>query len=110
MRDRTCTFVPGKKDVVYYEVKCLPTASALPAPTDGDFGTGVTARASEDELFLPDRSRPGLTEVVPLSAVAEIESIANDPVLRVEVDIQPGDAQLLNNGRILHSPGAYEDS
>jgi hypothetical protein len=28
----------GKKDVVYYEVKCLPTASALPAPTDGDFG------------------------------------------------------------------------
>jgi hypothetical protein len=23
---------------VYYEVKCLPTASALPAATDGDFG------------------------------------------------------------------------
>jgi len=28
----------GKKDVVYYEVKCLPTASALPAPRNGDFG------------------------------------------------------------------------
>jgi hypothetical protein len=46
--------------------------------TDGDFGAGITARANEDDLFLPDRARPGLTEVVPLTAVAEIESIADD--------------------------------
>src|SRR5262249_53959780 len=37
-RARTCTFRTGKKDVVYYGVKCLPTASALPAPPNGDFG------------------------------------------------------------------------
>src|SRR5262249_54272506 len=36
-RARTCTFRTGKKDVVYYGVKCLPTASALPAPTERRF-------------------------------------------------------------------------
>ena len=46
--------------------------------TDGDFGSDISARVGEDDLFLPDRARPGLTELVPLNAVAEIESIADD--------------------------------
>ena len=32
-----------------------------------------------------------------------LESIANDPAFHVEMDFEPGDVQLLNNGRILHS-------
>ena len=39
-----------------------------------------------------------------------LELIATTRVVRVEMDIQPGDAQLNNNGRIPHSPEAYEDS
>jgi alpha-ketoglutarate-dependent taurine dioxygenase len=38
-----------------------------------------------------------------------LESIANDPRFYVEMDFQPGDIQLLNNARILHSREAYED-
>ena len=38
-----------------------------------------------------------------------LETIANDPSFYVEMDFQPGDVQLLNNARILHSREAYED-
>ena len=38
-----------------------------------------------------------------------IETIANDPAFYVEMDFQPGDVQLLNNAKILHSREAYED-
>lgn len=38
-----------------------------------------------------------------------IESIANDPMFHVEMDFQPGDVQLLNNAKILHSRESYED-
>jgi hypothetical protein len=39
-----------------------------------------------------------------------LESTANDPAFHVEMDFQPGDVQLLNNGRILHAREAYEDN
>ena len=39
-----------------------------------------------------------------------LESIANDPTVHVEMDFEPGDVQLLNNGRILHAREAYEDA
>ena len=38
-----------------------------------------------------------------------IETIANDPAFHVDMDFQPGDVQLLNNARILHSREAYDD-
>jgi hypothetical protein len=43
-------------------------------------------------------------------ALALIESIANDPAFHVEMDFQPGDVQLVNNAKILHSREAYEDA
>ena len=42
-------------------------------------------------------------------AMDMIETIANDPAFYVEMDFQPGDIQLLNNAKILHSREAYED-
>jgi hypothetical protein len=51
---------------------------------------------------------PRLTDVQ-LEAMALLESIANDPTFYVEMDFQPGDVQLLNNAKILHSREAYED-
>ena len=42
-------------------------------------------------------------------ALDAIERIANDPAFFLEMDFVPGDIQLLNNGRILHSREAYED-
>ena len=38
-----------------------------------------------------------------------IETIANDPSFHVEMDFLPGDIQLLNNAKILHSREAYDD-
>jgi len=38
-----------------------------------------------------------------------IESIANDPEFRLDMDFEPGDIQLLANAKILHSREAYED-
>ncbi len=43
-------------------------------------------------------------------AMALIEEIANDPAFHVAMDFRPGDVQLLNNARILHSREAYEDA
>ena len=51
---------------------------------------------------------PRLTETQP-EALDLIETIANDPAFHVEMDFQPGDVQLLNNAKILHSREAYED-
>jgi Taurine catabolism dioxygenase TauD, TfdA family len=45
-----------------------------------------------------------------LEAMELLESIANDPTVHVEMDFEPGDVQLLNNGRILHARDAYEDA
>jgi hypothetical protein len=44
-----------------------------------------------------------------VEAMELLESIANDPSVHVEMDFEPGDVQLLNNGRILHAREAYED-
>jgi len=45
--------------------------------TDGDFGSGP-ANIGEEELFLPDRTRPGMVELVPLTAIDTVEAISND--------------------------------
>lgn len=42
-------------------------------------------------------------------ALELIEAIANDPTFHVVMDFEPGDVQLLNNAKILHSREAYED-
>jgi len=42
-------------------------------------------------------------------AMSLLESLANDPTFHLEMEFRPGDVQLLNNGRILHSREAYED-
>ena len=51
---------------------------------------------------------PRLTEAQS-DALDMIEAIANDPAFHVQMDFQPGDVQLLNNAKILHSREAYED-
>ena len=51
---------------------------------------------------------PRLTERQ-LEAMELLESITNDPAFHLEMSFQPGDIQLLNNGRILHAREAYDD-
>ncbi|HZJ25809.1 MAG TPA: TauD/TfdA family dioxygenase [Acidimicrobiia bacterium] len=53
-------------------------------------------------------SAPRLTNEQ-LEAMDLLESVANDPAFYLEMEFAPGDVQLLNNGRILHSREAYED-
>jgi hypothetical protein len=45
-----------------------------------------------------------------LEALEIIETTANDPAFHVEMAFQPGDVQLVNNARILHSRESYEDN
>ncbi|MGW6379264.1 TauD/TfdA family dioxygenase [Rhodococcus sp. NPDC055112] len=42
-------------------------------------------------------------------ALELIEAIANEPRFHVEMVFEPGDVQILNNGRILHARNAYQD-
>jgi hypothetical protein len=44
-----------------------------------------------------------------LEAMELLESLANDPAFHLEMQFEPGDVQLLNNGRILHAREAYDD-
>ncbi|CAN5311459.1 hypothetical protein BH10PSE9_BH10PSE9_14210 [soil metagenome] len=50
----------------------------------GDFGSELKARAGEEEFFLPERARPGMTMQVPFTAVAEIEAVADDHSGRIK--------------------------
>ena len=45
---------------------------------EGDFGGDAAVTVGEAALYLPDRARPGLNEVVPLTAIAEIEDLSVD--------------------------------
>ena len=45
-----------------------------------------------------------------IAAMELLEAIANDPTFHLEMNFVPGDIQLLNNAKILHSREAYEDS
>ena len=51
---------------------------------------------------------PRLTDVQ-RDAMDLLEAIANSPEFCVEMEFEPGDIQLLNNAKILHSREAYED-
>ncbi len=44
----------------------------------GDFGSGASVIVGETALYLPDMARPGLNEMVPLTAIAEIETLSDD--------------------------------
>lgn len=41
--------------------------------------------------------------------LALVEELANDPAFHLDMDLQPGDVQLLNNATILHARTAYTD-
>ena len=43
-------------------------------------------------------------------AIELLESIANDAAFHIEMEFRPGDVQLLNNARILHSREAYDET
>ncbi|AQA23778.1 taurine catabolism dioxygenase TauD, TfdA family protein [Rhodococcus sp. MTM3W5.2] len=42
-------------------------------------------------------------------ALELVEAIANEPRFHVEMVFEPGDVQILNNGRILHARNTYQD-
>jgi|GEM_PF-15893 len=44
-----------------------------------------------------------------LEAMEMLERLANDPTFHLEMTLEPGDLQLLNNGRVLHAREAYDD-
>ena len=44
----------------------------------GDFGGDVSVIVGDTALYLPDRARPGLNELVPLTEIDEIETVGDD--------------------------------
>jgi hypothetical protein len=80
----------------------------LPAFTDVD----GTPRVFFIAWYIRDSQRhPAAPRLTPaqLEALDLFEAIANDPAFHIEMDFRPGDVQLLNNARIVHSREAYED-
>lgn len=74
---------------------------------DGKLTSRVTSRQYfdsvtryGDELRLSDIQREALDAV---------QTVANRPELRLSMDFQPGDIQLLNNHALLHAREAFED-
>ena len=45
---------------------------------DGDFGAAASVSVGEIEIFLPDAARPGMSQPIPLSEIAEVEAIADE--------------------------------
>jgi len=56
--------------------------------TEGDFGSGVEARADSAALYLPDPARAGAILTVPLSDVAEMETTASDRAGQVKAGLK----------------------
>jgi hypothetical protein len=46
--------------------------------TGGDFGSGGSVVVGEEAFYPPDPARPGLNELVPFTAVASVEAVADD--------------------------------
>ncbi len=44
-----------------------------------------------------------------LAVLEQYEAIANDPALCLEMDLEPGDVQLISNHTVLHARTAYQD-
>jgi hypothetical protein len=62
--------------------------------------------------YIRDAQRhPEVPRLTPAQSEAMelLEALANDPSFHLEMHFQPGDVQLLNNGRVLHAREAYED-
>ena len=67
----------------------------------GDFGSETTVTVGEAALYLPDRSRPGLNELVPLTAVAEMESVGDDRTGQLKQAAKLGARGFLTTGNPL---------
>ena len=84
---------------------------AFPMPVLHDVD-GAMPRVFYIGWYIRDAQRhamvPRLTDAQ-CEALDIIEAIANDPEFHVEMDFRPGDVQLLNNAKILHSREKYED-
>ena len=96
--DRKGEVPPGKAS--YYQ---LPVFHWL----DGQLST-IYAR---DFIDACQRLRPEVPRLTPLQieALDEMDRLAGDERLRLDMDFQPGDIQLLHNHQILHARTAYED-
>ena len=85
-----------------------PAFYPLPVFTD----LGEAPRVFYIGWYIRDAQRhpeaPRLTDAQ-REAMDLLESIANDRDFYVEMDFRPGDIQLLNNAKILHSRESYED-
>ncbi len=68
---------------------------------EGDFGGGATVTVGDAAVYLPDRTRPGLNEMVPLSAIAEIESLSDDRSGQLKEAARLGLRGLLSTGNPL---------
>lgn len=56
--------------------------------TEGDFGSGVEARADSSAFYLPDPSRPGAMLIVPLGDVVDMDAIASDHAGQVKAGLK----------------------
>lgn len=56
----------------------------------GDFGAGQTVTVGEEEMYLPDPAAPGTFVTVPLSDIAEVETVSADHSNQVKDAVRLG--------------------
>ena len=71
-------------------------------------GDTLSVRYSRNSYDTAMRHGAEFTEIE-MSALAAIDQLAEDPALRLEMDLQRGDIQLINNYTTLHSRTSFQD-
>jgi hypothetical protein len=96
--DRQGEHAPGEQP--WFELAPLNDVDGVPRL----FYLGWYIRAAQQHAGVP-RLTDAQAEAMEL-----LEQLANDPEFHLEMTFEPGDVQLINNGRILHAREAYEDA
>lgn len=84
-------------------------AGVLPVPPC-QFGGGVLRTFYHAEYFRTSQRHPGVSLTKDESDLLDLyDEIADSPVFRLDMDLEPGDIQLLSNHSIVHARTDYED-
>lgn len=89
----------GERPATWCEAPLLTTV-------DGDFAAYCDRSIVEQTQQFPDAPRLTERQVAALDAVMEVAEL---PGMHLEMALEPGDLQLINNWTVLHSRTAYED-
>jgi TfdA family taurine catabolism dioxygenase TauD len=108
---------PSQMDMLYRGYRYIKREAALTSepvsehrlPVFGRFDDDVSCRFVRTKIEAATAKTGKSLSKEEVAALDAFESIARDPALRLDMDFQVGDIQLINNYKILHSRTEFED-